>query len=109
MNDISLRPNVKHILSGLKDFQRKTVEYVYKRLYEDSDRVDWFLIADEVGLGKTLVARGIIAKAVDNLWDTVKRLDIIYVCANADIAHQNINRLNITGKKEYAHATRLTL
>ena len=109
MNDISLRPNVKHILSGLKDFQRKTVEYVYKRLYEDSDRVDRFLIADEVGLGKTLVARGIIAKAVDNLWDTVKRLDIIYVCANADIAHQNINRLNITGKKEYAHATRLTL
>ena len=47
-------------LRMLKDFQKKTVSYVFRRLYKDSDMVDRFLIADEVGLGKTLVARGII-------------------------------------------------
>ena len=50
-------------LTGLKDFQKKTVEYVFKRLYGD-DPTSRFLIADEVGLGKTLVARGIIAKTL---------------------------------------------
>ena len=39
-------------LAGLKDFQRKTVDYVFKRLYGD-DPTSRFLIADEVGLGKT--------------------------------------------------------
>ena len=53
-------------LTGLKDFQRKTVEYVFKRLYGD-DPTSRFLIADEVGLGKTLVARGIIAKTLEHL------------------------------------------
>ena len=47
-------------LAGLKDFQRTTVDYVFKRLYGDVS-TSRFLIADEVGLGKTLVARGIIA------------------------------------------------
>ena len=38
-------------LAGLKDFQRKTVEYVFKRFY-GNDSISRFLIADEVGLGK---------------------------------------------------------
>ena len=38
----------------VKDFQKKTVSYVFRRLYKDKDRVDRFLIADEVGLGKTI-------------------------------------------------------
>ena len=41
-------------LAGLKDFQRTTVEYVFQRLY-GSDSTSRFLVADEVGLGKTLV------------------------------------------------------
>jgi len=44
------RPDLKHILSGLKDFQRDTVQYVFQRLYQDADQVSRFLIADEVGL-----------------------------------------------------------
>jgi len=103
------RPNAAAILSGLKDFQRQTVDYVYRRLYTDPDPVRRFLIADEVGLGKTLVARGIIARAVESMWDSVNRIDIIYICSNAAIARQNVNKLNITGNRDVAFATRMTL
>ena len=69
------RLDVDRVLAGLKDFQRDTVEYVFQRLYLDEDKVSRFLIADEVGLGKTLIARGIIAKAIDYLWeDELKHL-----------------------------------
>ncbi len=92
-------PDTQGILSGLKDFQRKTVEYVYRRMYTDEDRVNRFLVADEVGLGKTLVARGLIAKAIEHLWPTDRRIDVVYVCSNAEIARQNIGRLNVTQQK----------
>lgn len=102
-------PDTEKILRGLKDFQRKTVDYVFMRLYEDRDTVNRFLIADEVGLGKTLVARGVIAKSIEKLWNRVGRIDIIYICSSSDIARQNINRLNITGAAEFSYATRLTM
>jgi len=105
----STRPNVDKVLAGLKDFQRHTVEYIFRRLYTDSDSVSRFLIADEVGLGKTLVARGVIAKAVDFLWDTVPRIDVVYICSNQDIAQQNIDRLNITADRQFRFASRVTL
>jgi hypothetical protein len=99
------------VLALLKPFQRRTVEYVYRRMYEDSDPAMKFLIADEVGLGKTLVARGIIALAIEKMQGDgrIDRIDVVYVCSNAAIARQNINRLNITGEKDYAMASRLTL
>ena len=97
------------ILNGLKDFQKQTVEYVFRRLYVDKDYVNRFLIADEVGLGKTLVAKGIIAKSIEHLWSDVDRIDVVYICANRDIARQNINRLNVTGQQEFQLARRLTL
>ena len=95
------------VLDGLKDFQRKTVEYVFKRLYGD-DSTSCFLVADEVGLGKTLVARGIIAKTLEHLQDKVDRIDVIYICSNAAIATQNINRLNVSKNEDFSIATRLT-
>lgn len=103
------RPDTQKILHGLKDFQRDTVEHVFRRLYLDDDCVHRFLVADEVGLGKTLVARGLIAKAIDHLWEKTERIDIVYVCSNADIARQNIQRLNVTGRKDVSHASRITL
>ena len=81
-------------LAGLKDFQRKTVEYVFKRLYGNGS-TPRFLVADEVGLGKTLVARGVIAKALEHLQNKVHRIDVIYICSNAAIATQNVNKLKI--------------
>lgn len=103
------KPDKEQILKGLKDFQKKTVNYIFSRLYSDETSTNRFLLADEVGLGKTLEAKGVIAKAIDYMWKDIERIDIIYVCANSDIARQNINRLNITGEREFAFATRMTL
>lgn len=109
MNDRQSCPDATRILDSLKDFQNRSVERVFQRLYLDDDYTNRFLIADEVGLGKTLVARGVIAKSVEHLWDKVPRIDIIYICSNREIASQNINRLNITAKKQFSVASRLTL
>lgn len=106
---MTTRPDVQKILDSLKPFQRDTVEYVFDRLYNSKESSHRFLVADEVGLGKTLVAKGVIAKAIDYMWDDVERIDIVYICSNADIARQNINRLNINGQGSFAHASRLTL
>jgi hypothetical protein len=96
-------------LRRLKDFQRRTVDYVFRRLYLDADPARRFLVADEVGLGKTLVARGVIARALEHLEDKVDRIDFVYVCSNAAIAHQNVARLNVLGRGGFALASRLTL
>lgn len=105
---MSTRPDTSSALAGLKDFQRATVNYVFDRFY-GPDPTRRFLVADEVGLGKTLVAKGVIARTIDHLWDQVPRIDVIYICSNADIARQNIDRLRIPGCEEAAQATRLTL
>ena len=75
-------PDTTKILSQLKDFQRKTVKYAFTQMYERENPTRRFLIADEVGLGKTLVARGLIAKAIDHFKSKIQngtlRYDIIY-------------------------------
>ena len=78
-------------------------------MYRDNSPARRFLVADEVGLGKTLVARGVIARAIEHMWDDVDRIDIVYICSNSDIARQNIRRLNITQQDDFAFAQRLTL
>lgn len=102
------RPDLERELSGLKDFQRRTVDYVDDRLW-GADPVRRFLVADEVGLGKTLVARGVIAKAIDRLWDDVPRIDVVYICSNAQIARQNLARLRVGDETGHDFADRLTL
>ncbi len=95
-------------LSGLKDFQRNTVEYVFSRFYGDNP-TSRFLVADEVGLGKTMIAKGIIAKTVEHMQYQSDRIDVIYICSNASIASQNIKRLNVSGEEDgFTIATRLT-
>lgn len=97
------------VLAGLKDFQRETVEHAFHRLFEADDSTKRFLVADEVGLGKTLVAKGVIAKAIERLQhDGVKRIDIIYICSNGDIAAQNVRKLDVTDSGATT-ASRLTL
>jgi len=108
MNDHS-RPDLDKELEGLKDFQRKTVDYVHARFWDEKDPTRRFLVADEVGLGKTLVARGVIAKAIDHLWDTVDRIDVVYICSNSQIAKQNLARLRVGADEDMSHADRLTM
>ena len=105
-------PDPGPVLEGLKDFQRRTVDYVFERLYGEEDPVRRFLVADEVGLGKTMVARGLIARAVEELWerlDEIKRIDVLYICSSQEIAGQNIERLQIDPEKKFARPTRITL
>ncbi|EOX9657162.1 DEAD/DEAH box helicase [Pseudomonas aeruginosa] len=96
-------------LQSLKAFQRRTVDYVFDRFYNVENPAFQFLVADEVGLGKTLVARGVIARAIEHLWDKTDRIDIIYICSNQAIAAQNLNRLNVLGRQALALPTRMTL
>ena len=102
-------PDTSVVLAQLKSFQRDTVDYVFRRFYTDPETTDRFLVADEVGLGKTLVARGVIARAIEHLQDKVRRIDIIYICSNADIARQNVSRLQLGRGAEFIRATRLTM
>ena len=105
------RPQVEDLLKPLKPFQRRTVDHAFERLFLAEDSTSRFLVADEVGLGKTLVARGIIARAIDHLWEDVDRIDIVYICSNAGIARANLPKLRVGGASErtLALATRLTL
>ena len=105
------RPSVDASLKPLKPFQRRTVDHVFHRLFEAQDSSGRFLVADEVGLGKTLVARGIIARAIDHMWNDVPRIDIIYICSNGSIARANLPKLQVGGvdDRSFALATRLTM
>lgn len=84
----------ERIMGGLKDFQRATVERIAELYRTKINRV---LVSDEVGLGKTLIARGTIAKFAklrkEEGDDLVK---VVYVCSNSAIAEQNLNKLKIT-------------
>ena len=106
---MSIGADSDQVLAGLKDFQRATVEHAFHRLFDATDSTRRFLVADEVGLGKTMVARGVVAKAIERLRaDGVDRIDVIYICSNGDIAAQNVRKLDVTGTGA-ARASRLTL
>ena len=96
-------------LATLRPFQRSTVDHVSDVLYGNKTG-NRFLVADETGLGKTMVARGVIARAIEALQDDpeVDRIDIIYICSNTDVARQNIQRLDILGN-QVTMSTRLSL
>ncbi len=96
------------VSSGLKDFQQRTVDYVSQRMLDEGARR--FLVADEVGLGKTLIARGVIANTVERLQsEGVGRIDVVYVCSNQEIAKQNLDRLRLPGHAAGSRLTRIGL
>ena len=111
MDDRLTAGRVQEVLAPLKDFQRRTVDYAFERLFLADNGSRRFLVADEVGLGKTLVARGVIARAIEHLQrEGVERIDIVYVCSNMDIVRQNLNRLNFLEDIDAdALCTRITL
>ncbi|WP_051371534.1 hypothetical protein [Mesorhizobium loti] len=92
-------------LAKLKPFQLATVSYVMARFAAGVRR---FLVADEVGLGKTRVAQGVVARTIAQL-PRGKRADIVYVCSSSAIARQNLKVLNVLGLSNNVLPTRLTL
>lgn len=99
------------VLAGLTGFQRDAVAHVIRRFYQDEAPTRRFLVADETGLGKSVVARGVIAETIEELQhdDSVDRIDVVYVCSNSDLARQNLARLNVTGSDDIAFTSRLSL
>ena len=74
------------------DFQHKTAERILSIFKNGHRRV---LLADEVGLGKTFVAKQVIDLV--RKWHKEEIKDdffkVVYVCSNANIADQNIEKL----------------
>lgn len=103
--------DVDALLAGLKPFQRATVDHAFRRLWTDEDPVSRFLVADEVGLGKTLIAKGVAARAIAHLRETPERtVTIVYICSNSQIAGQNLERLReLTGGQAQTNADRITM
>lgn len=99
----------ERVLAGLFGFQRDAVEHAFHRLYLAEDSSHRFLIADEVGLGKTMIAKGVLARTLEHLRDRVDRVDVVYICSNLSIARQNIARLNPIKGYKFADAERITL
>jgi len=97
-------------MKSLKDFQRASANRIMQRMYLDKKPTKRFLLADEVGLGKTHVVRGVIAKSINHLLDVgIDRVDVVYICSNADIARQNITKINVLDRDDCVLPSRLTL
>lgn len=85
------------VMEKLKAFQRATVKRI-DRVYRDREHPQKrVLVADEVGLGKTLIAKGVISNmAVLREEEGDDLFKVIYVCSNQTIARQNIEKLRIS-------------
>lgn len=91
------------IMNSLKDFQQATVNRI-DYLYRHGQRR--VLVADEVGLGKTLIARGTVAKMAKlRLEEGDDLFKVVYVCSNSAIADQNLKKLRITSDIETENAS----
>ncbi|MDR0863286.1 MAG: hypothetical protein LBN30_11070 [Oscillospiraceae bacterium] len=78
-----------------KDFQKATADRILAVFRGGQNRV---LLADEVGLGKTIVASEVIRQVSE--WHRVEKNDdhfkVVYICSNINIAAQNAKKLGIS-------------
>lgn len=77
-------------MSGRPPFQEASVRLIAERL---TDRIGAkrFLLADEVGLGKTHVAKGVIDELARR---SPRPLVVLYISSSREIAHQNRKKLS---------------
>ena len=75
-------------------FQWEAIQRICERL-GDSNGSRRFLLADEVGLGKTVVARGVITSLREENRRRRRRrgMVIVYLCSSLEIAAQNSDKL----------------
>lgn len=91
-----------HTLAG---FQRAAVDHIVSRI-KDPAGSRRFLLADEVGLGKTVVARGVIDALARGRRSSLK---VVYLCSNTEIAEQNRPKLVDGGGTTVRRATELAV
>ena len=77
-----------------KDFQQATADRIVQVFRGGQNRV---LLADEVGLGKTIVAREVVRQVAQ--WHKEELGDdhfkVVYICSNVNIASQNASKLGV--------------
>ncbi|QNK68560.1 helicase-related protein [Variovorax sp. PAMC26660] len=94
---------VDKALASLTDFQRASVEAACERLDGGQSLGRRLLVADEVGLGKTLVARGVIASLLKQrlkAGEVRRPLRVAYICSNQALARENERKLAIFHDKD---------
>lgn len=96
--------------NSLKDFQKATVsriDFHYRNKIKPQNRI---LVADEVGMGKTMIAKGTIAKVAKiRLEEEDPLFKVVYICSNQAIAKQNIKTLDILNTNPQVEDTRLSM
>lgn len=75
-----------------KDFQNNSARRIVDLFNSGQHRV---LLADEVGLGKTIVARAVVEKMHQQATEKGQPFKVIYVCSNQGIIQQNAHKLGI--------------
>ena len=79
-----------------KDFQEATADRIVELFKSGHKRV---LLADEVGLGKTIVAKTVVEKTGEWIKECKENIEqdyvVVYICSNAGIANQNCSKLGI--------------
>lgn len=95
MAEFNLDNLEQNVMDELKDFQRVTVDRIHYLFTKKGQKR--ILLSDEVGLGKTLVAKGVMSRFLkyrvcaenDNI------VKVVYICSNSTIVDQNLNKLKI--------------
>lgn len=79
------------VMSSLKDFQQKTVDHIIEMYCNGVSR---FLVSDEVGLGKTMIAKGVLSRLANKYAKEGKKdFKAVYFCSNENIIKQNLGKL----------------
>ncbi len=78
-------------MDSTKEFQKLTIAHILSLYDNGQKRV---LVADEVGLGKTIVAKGVINELKEKASDK-KKFTVLYICSNANLIKQNVKKLGI--------------
>ena len=89
---------------NLAEFQQAAVDTICDRLL-DRRGPRRFLLADEVGLGKTIVARGVIEELMRRRRE--RDFVVVYLCSNGEIADQNRQKLDPGAGKPIRRITQL--
>jgi hypothetical protein len=89
---------------SLAQFQQAAVRHIVSR-FRDPKGSRRMLLADEVGLGKTVVAQGVIQALLNGR----QQLKVVYLCSNAEIAEQNRTKLDPESEKPIGRVTQLAL